>query len=74
MLDPQNGSRRCWTLKYSNARNFHIDILPAIPCNRVYFNNITYKTEIENKAIYITDKQKIIILNTGNEAKTAGIN
>lgn len=58
MLDPQNGSRRCWTLKYSNARNFHIDILPTIPCNRVYFNNITYKTEIENKAIYITDKQK----------------
>lgn len=31
MLDPKDGGRRCWTLKYADGSNFHMDILPAIP-------------------------------------------
>ena len=31
MLDPKEGGRRCWTLKYSDSSKFHLDILPAIP-------------------------------------------
>lgn len=58
MLEPKEGGRRCWTLKYADYRNFHIDILPAIPCNTVFFNNSIYKNEIEKYAIYITDKTK----------------
>lgn len=58
MLDPKNGGRRCWTLKYADSRNFHIDILPAIPCNTVSFNKSTYRNEVEKYAIYITDKEK----------------
>ena len=40
MLDPKDGGRRCWTLKYSDSRNFHIDILPAIPSNTISFNTL----------------------------------
>ena len=58
MLVPKDGGRRCWTLKYADSRNFHIDILPAIPCNTVIFNNLTYRNEIEKHAICITDKNK----------------
>ena len=56
MLNPKIGGRRCWTLKYADSRNFHIDILPAIPCDTINFNNSIFKTETEKSAIYITDK------------------
>lgn len=31
MLDPVDGGRRCWTIRYAPASRFHLDILPAIP-------------------------------------------
>lgn len=31
MLDPKDGGRRCWTLRYADEAKFHLDILPAIP-------------------------------------------
>ena len=31
MLDPRDGGRRCWTIKYADASKFHLDVLPAIP-------------------------------------------
>lgn len=58
MLDPKDGGRRCWTLKYSDSRNFHIDILPAIPSNTISFNTLIDRIELEKQAIYITDKKK----------------
>lgn len=31
MLDDEG--RRCWTLKYSQSANYHMDILPSLVCN-----------------------------------------
>lgn len=31
MLNPPEGGRRCWTLKYADDSKFHLDILPSIP-------------------------------------------
>ena len=30
-VDPAGGGRRCWTIKYAENKNFHLDILPAVP-------------------------------------------
>jgi len=30
MLEPKNGKRRCWTIEYSDASKFHLDVCPAI--------------------------------------------
>ena len=40
MLDPEEGGRRCWTLKYADSRNFHIDILLTLHIN---FSNFLKK-------------------------------
>lgn len=55
MLDPKEGGRRCWTLKYADSRNFHIDILPAIPDNSAQFNYSTFRHNIDNQKILLTD-------------------
>ena len=55
MLDPKDGGRRCWTLKYADSRNFHIDILPAIPDGSIQFDYSTYRNNIDNQKILITD-------------------
>lgn len=31
MLQPPEGGRRCWTLKYADGSQFHLDVLPAKP-------------------------------------------
>lgn len=44
---PRNG-KRCWTLKYIDEDNFHVDILPSIPFNQAGQRgliNITDKTK-----------------------------
>jgi hypothetical protein len=57
MIKPKTGGRRCWTLEFADNRNFHIDILPAIPDNTINFNSATYKNEISKHAINLTDKE-----------------
>ncbi len=58
MLDPPEGSRRCWTLKYADASKFHLDILPAIPDDpeRLIAKGVNRKFAIN--AIQITDKTR----------------
>ena len=55
MLDPKDGGRRCWTIKYADSRNFHLDILPAIPDSSVQFDYLKYRNNIDNQKILITD-------------------
>ncbi|MBT4508432.1 nucleotidyltransferase, partial [Desulfobacula sp.] len=31
MIEPKEGRRRCWTLKYADSSKFHMDICPSIP-------------------------------------------
>lgn len=59
MLDPKDGGRRCWTLKYADSRNFHIDILPAIPDGSIQFNDSTFRNNIDNQKILITDNTNV---------------
>ena len=45
MFNAPEESKRCWTLKYVDENNFHIDILPSVPLN-----------EKDDGYIAITDK------------------
>lgn len=47
MSNKPEESKRCWTLKYVDENNFHIDILPSVPLN-----------EKDDGYIAITDKTK----------------
>ena len=47
MANEPEESKRCWTLKYVDEDNFHIDILPSVPLN-----------EKDDGYIAITDKTK----------------
>jgi hypothetical protein len=58
MLDKEG--RRCWTLKYSEAANYHMDVLPSIVSNnyKVLLENAfsdIQQTDVSNLAIKITD-------------------
>ena len=57
LLDPKEGSRRCWTLKYCDESKFHLDILPAIPDEWTHFSEEKYRAGTINQAIFITDKK-----------------
>jgi len=56
MLDPPEGSRRCWTLKYADASRFHLDVLPAIPDDPTYLQAKGVAGQFAISAIQITDK------------------
>lgn len=60
----QEEGRRCWTLKYSDSLNFHMDILPAIPYSATYaqrrelqeaYNSMA---DYKDRAMLATDKNK----------------
>lgn len=53
MLEEGN---RCWTLHYSEASRFHMDILPAIPDHELNGLANTLGQDIAKSAILITDK------------------
>ncbi len=57
LLDPKDGGRRCWTLKYADSSKFHMDILPAIPVSLNNYNELKYLAGSINQAICITDKE-----------------
>lgn len=54
MLDPEG--RRCWTLKYADASQFHIDILPCIPDEYGNLLAIGVPEIYAKHSICITDK------------------
>lgn len=56
MLDPKDGGRRCWTIKYSDASNFHLDILPAIPDDFEWLVAMGIPKHLAQHAICLTDK------------------
>ena len=60
MLDKEG--RRCWTLKYAEAANYHMDVLPSIVSvgykillERAYSD--VQQTDVNNLAIRITDNK-----------------
>ena len=52
MLEPEG--KRCWTLQYSDAAKFHMDILPAVP-DTVLISEV--KSDLTQHAIAITDSE-----------------
>ena len=57
MVDPPNGGRRCWTIKYADASRFHLDVLPAIPRDYTWPASLGVPPEWTHHAICITDRK-----------------
>jgi hypothetical protein len=61
-LKDKNGGQRCWTIKYAEASNYHLDVLPCIAdSNYLQFLNESYYTDseldVDKLAIKITDNE-----------------
>lgn len=57
LLDPKEGRRRCWTLKYADGSRFHLDILPAVPDYDRLPLLLGVPAALAQHAIAITDKK-----------------
>jgi len=57
MLDPPEGGRRCWTLRYADESRFHLDVLPAIPAAPRSVGALGVAPELAQHAISITDQE-----------------
>jgi len=55
MLDPPDGGRRCWKLRYADESRFHLDVLPAIPDEYGWLLSMGIPREHARHAICITD-------------------
>jgi hypothetical protein len=58
-MDVPEEGRRCWTLNYSEAAQFHLDALPGIPDGarqRLLLEQASLATDYADQAIAITDK------------------
>ncbi len=57
MIEPKDGGRRCWTIRYADASKFHLDILPAIPDNGAWLRGLRVPKEWADTAILLTDRK-----------------
>jgi len=57
MIDPKEGGRRCWTIRYADGSNFHLDVLPAIPDDYDWLVALGVPKEWAESAICITDRK-----------------
>jgi hypothetical protein len=64
MIKEREGGRRCWTLKYNDKSNYHLDVLPSVSDENLknYLNeSFSFDEEIldvDKYAIRITDKEE----------------
>lgn len=57
MIDPPEGGRRCWTIKYADSSKFHLDVLPAIPDDYGWLVDLGVPEELAATAIRLTDRK-----------------
>ena len=57
MIKPKEGGRRCWTIRYADASNFHLDVLPAIPDDYGWLVALGVPLEWAKTAICLTDRE-----------------
>lgn len=57
LLDPKEGKRRCWTLRYADGSRFHLDILPAVPDDDQLATLMGVDPLLARHAIAITDME-----------------
>ncbi len=58
MVKPLHEGRRCWTLRYSDGAQFHMDIVPALPNGRevrALLESYRFDARWADTAIAITD-------------------
>jgi hypothetical protein len=63
MVKPLQEGRRCWTLKYADGAQFHMDVVPAVPNSvavRKLFEARQIDASLANTAIAITDNEHIL--------------
>lgn len=58
MLDPKEGRRRCWTLRYSDESRFHLDVTPAIPDNAAWLSALGVPVRFAGHAVRISCKDQ----------------
>ena len=56
MVDPRDGGRRCWTIRYADKSKFHLDVLPAIPDSHFWLLALGVPEEWAETAICLTDR------------------
>lgn len=56
MIEPPQGGRRCWTIKYAAPSKFHLDVLPAIPDEYEWLLRLGVPKELASTAILLTDR------------------
>ena len=57
MIEPKDGGRRCWTIRYADASKFHLDVLPAIPDDYGWLVALGVPLEWAKTAIRLTDRE-----------------
>ena len=57
MIEPIDGGRRCWTIRYADKTKFHLDVLPAIPDDYRWLVDLGVPDEWAQTAIRITDSE-----------------
>lgn len=57
MIEPPEGGRRCWTIKYADSSKFHLDVLPAIPDDFGWLLGLGVPREWASTAIRLTDRK-----------------
>lgn len=57
MIEPPQGGRRCWTIKYAAPSKFHLDVLPAIPDEYEWLLRLGVPKELASTAILLTDRK-----------------
>ena len=57
MIEPKEGGRRCWTIRYADASRFHLDVLPAIPDAYDWLLALDVPVEWAKSAILLTDRK-----------------
>jgi hypothetical protein len=56
MLEPREGGRRCWTLRYAEESKFHLDVLPAVPADHTRLISLGVRPDWARTVLAITDK------------------
>lgn len=57
MIQPPQGGRRCWSIKYADDTRFHLDVLPAIPDEYDWLLTLGVPGFLAESAIRITDRE-----------------
>ena len=57
MIEPRDGGRRCWTIRYADASKFYLDVLPAIPDDYGWLVALGVPKEWAETAICLTDRK-----------------